>query len=189
MNYLLLLPIISKILEKIVANLLLHYLESNKQITNRQHGFCPKLSTETALTVITDKIYNNRDNKSVSLLTLCDLSKAFHSVSHSILLSKCANLDIDSFWFKDCVVIRTQSIRLNNTISSIRNIAYGVPQVSILGPILFNIYINNVADYITDCLLVQNADDIQFLHTSTIDNLNLPIRHTESTLLRLKRCF
>ncbi len=65
-----LLPIISKILEKVVANQLLHYLESNRLITNSQHGFRPKLSTETSLTVITDKIYNNMDNKNISLLTL-----------------------------------------------------------------------------------------------------------------------
>ncbi len=122
------------------------------------------------------------DNKSISLLTLCDLSKAFDSVSHSILLSKCANLNIDSFWFKDCVSNRTQSVRLNNNISSIQNIAYGVPQGSILGPVLFNIYVNDVADHITDCLLVQYADDTQFLHTITVDNLNLLIRNTESTL-------
>ncbi len=64
-----------------------------------------------------------------------------------------------------------------------------MPQGSLLGPILFNIYVNDVADYITDCLLVQYTDDTQFLHTSTIDNLNLLIRNTESTLLRLKRYF
>ncbi len=69
--------IISKILENIVANQLLPYLESNKLITNIQHRLRPKLSTETALTVITDKIFNNMNNKKISLLTLCDLSKAF----------------------------------------------------------------------------------------------------------------
>ncbi len=130
-----LLPIISKILEKIVANQLLHYLESNRLITNSQHGFCPKLSAETALTVITDRIYNSMDNKSISLLTLCALSKAFDSVSHSILLSKCIHFGIDSFWFKDYVSNRAQSVRPNNTVSSIQNFAYGVPQGSILGPI------------------------------------------------------
>ncbi len=116
-------------------------------------------------------------------------SQAFDSVSHSILLSKCTHLNIDSFWFKDYVSNRTQSVHLNNTVSSIQNIAYGVPQGSILGPILFNINANDVADYITDFLLVQHADDTQFLHTSTIDNLNLLIRNTESALLKLKRYF
>ncbi len=84
-----LLPIISKVLEKIVANQLTHFLET-KLLSNSQHGLRPKLSTETALTVITDKIYNNMDSKKISILTLCDLSKAFDSVSHRILLNKCA---------------------------------------------------------------------------------------------------
>ena len=83
-----LLPVLSKILEKIVSNQLLYFLEENNYISNCQHGFRPKLSTETALTVITDKIYHNMDNKKISLLTLCDLSKAFDSVSYSILLKK-----------------------------------------------------------------------------------------------------
>ncbi len=99
------------------------------------------------------------DSKKISLLTLCDLSKAFDSVSRSILFSKCADLNIDSFWFKVYVSKITQSVRLNNTKSSIQNIAYGVPQGSILGPILFNIYVNEVAYHITDCLLVQYADE------------------------------
>ncbi len=58
-------------------------------LSNSQHGFRPKLSTETGLAVITNKIYNIMDNKSISLLTLCDQSKAFDSVSHKIPLNKC----------------------------------------------------------------------------------------------------
>ena len=60
-----LLPILSKILEKIVASQLSHYLETNKLLSNTQHGFRPRLSTETALTVVTDKIYDNMDSKKI----------------------------------------------------------------------------------------------------------------------------
>ncbi len=79
-----LLPIISKVLEKIVASQLTLFLESKKLLSNSQHGFRPKLSTETALTVITDEIYKNMDSKKIYISTLCDLSKAFDSVSHRI---------------------------------------------------------------------------------------------------------
>ncbi len=127
------------------------------------------------------------DNKSISLLILCDLSKAFDNVSHSILLSKCVKLNTDSIWFKDYVSIKAQSVRLNSTIPSMQNIAFGVPEGSILGRILLNIYVNDVSNYITDCLLAKYADDTQFLHTGTIDNLNLLIILTKSTLLRLKQ--
>ena len=106
------LPVLSKILEKIVCNQLLRYLEDNNCLSNSQHGFRPRLSTESALTVITDAIYNNIDNKKISLLTLCDLSKAFDSVSHDILLRKCSNLNIDCFWFKSYLCNRTQAVKL-----------------------------------------------------------------------------
>ncbi len=77
------LPTVSKTLESIVADQLINYLESNKLLSISQHGFRPKLSTESALTIITDNIYSNMDRKCISLLTLCDLSKAFDSVCHS----------------------------------------------------------------------------------------------------------
>ena len=90
-----LLPILSKIVEKVVSHQLLDFLFKNNLWSNSQHGFRPNLSTETALFKVTDAIYKNMDNKMISLLTLCDLSKAFESVSHSILLKKCASLNID----------------------------------------------------------------------------------------------
>ncbi len=135
------LPIISKVLDKIVANQLTHILETKKLLPNSQHRFRPKLSTEAALTVITDKIYNNMDSKKNSILTLCDLSKAFDSVSHMILLNKCALLNTDSFWFESYLSDRTQSVRLSQKLSDRLNVSYGVPQGSVLGPILFSIYV------------------------------------------------
>ncbi len=80
----------SKVLEKIIANQLVQFLETNKLLYNTQHRFRSKLSTETALTVITDQIFSNMDSKKVTILTLCDLSIAFDSVNHDILLHKCA---------------------------------------------------------------------------------------------------
>ena len=64
----------------------MNILESNKLLANNQHGFRTKLSTETALLKVTNKIYENIDAKKISLLILLDLSKAFDSVSHNILL-------------------------------------------------------------------------------------------------------
>ena len=71
-----LLPSLSKVLEKkVVAHQLTTYLEANKLLSNSQYGFRPKLSTESALTTVTNKIYTNMDNKKISLITLCDLSR------------------------------------------------------------------------------------------------------------------
>ena len=123
-----LLPILSKILEKIVATQLMSYLESNNLLSSTQHGFRAGLSTTTALTKISNRIYENIDNKKVSLLTLCDLSKAFDSVCHKILIRKMYNTRIDSFWFEGYLSHRTQSVRIGGNESSTLEISYGCPR-------------------------------------------------------------
>ncbi len=127
------LPIVSKILEKIVAKQLSYYLENNKLLSNCLHGFRSKLSTETALTTITDKLYDYIDNKTISMLTLCDLSKAFDTVNHKTLLDKCSLLNIDKFWNNNYLNNRTVSVRVGNHISKKKSISYGSHRVRFLG--------------------------------------------------------
>ncbi len=184
-----LLPILSKIAEKIVSQQLLHFLSHNNSFSRTQHGFRPKLCTESALQVITDKIYSNMDNKKISLLTVCDLSKAFDSVSHNILQRKCEQLNIDTHWLKSYLTDRSQSVKIDNVISSTQHVRFGVPQGSILGPILFNIYVNDMSSFISDCTLVQYADDTQFLHQNYLSQLSDLDSRTESTLIMLKNYF
>ena len=129
------------------------------------------------------------DSKKVSLLTLCDLSKAFDSVSHTILLRKCLECNIDPFWFSSYLSNRTQSVRINNVMSSETDISYGVPQGSVLGPVLFNIYVNDLSRYIPDCEIIQYADDTQLIHTGNIDNIDDLVRKCEDTLNTAKIYF
>ena len=184
-----LLPIISKILEKIVANQLMTFLEKNNLLARSQHGFRPHLSTETALLMVTNKIYENMEEKKISLLLLLDLSKAFDSVSHRILLNKCCKLNIDPFWFDDYLKNRLQSVRIGSILSSSREINFGVPQGSILGPLLFLIYVNDLTQYINDGLLVQYADDTQILLTGDINDLETIKRSAETILEKARRYF
>ena len=158
-----LLPVLSKVLEKIVANQLYSYMEENNRFSNSQHGFRKKLSTETALNIIMEEVFKNLDSNEISLLTLCDLSKAFDSVSHELLIEKLDTLHIDEFWFKNYLSERTQSVKIEGHISDKKGISYGVPQGSILGPLLFNIYVNDLQSKLDSCPLVQYADDSQFL--------------------------
>ena len=184
-----LLPIISKILEKIVANQLISFLETNKLLVNNQHGFRPNLSTETALLTVTNKIYENIENKKISLLLLLDLSKAFDSVHHQILLDKCTKLSIDTFWFDSYLKDRVQSVRIGTVLSSPTKISFGVPQGSILGPLLFLIYINDLPQFIRDCLLVIYADDTQILLTGDIDKINELMQRAKVILTIAKAYF
>ena len=113
----------------------MEHLEKNSLLSNSQHGFRPKLSTETALLKVTDATYDNIDKNFITLIMLCDLSKAFDSVSHEILLNKLGLVQVDDFWFKSYLDGRKQSVQIDNTVSSSCSVEYGVPQSSILGPI------------------------------------------------------
>ncbi len=96
----------------------------------------------TALTVITDKIYGNMDSKKISILTLCDLSKAFERNRYKNIICKYAKLNTGSFCFASYIKYRSEFVRINSTISKKEYLFYGVLQGSILGiiSILFSIY-------------------------------------------------
>lgn len=119
----------------------------------------------------------------MSLLTWCDFFKAFDNVNHKTLLHKYIPflLNVDDFWFTNYLSNWNMSVQLQNIIWKINNIAYGVPQHSILGLILFGIYVNGFA--------VQYAHDTQFLHSNTIHNLNSLIKKTNGTLTKCRGYF
>ncbi|XP_050508952.1 probable RNA-directed DNA polymerase from transposon BS isoform X1 [Diabrotica virgifera virgifera] len=133
-----------KILEKALKNQLVKYLEKFKLISNKQYGFREGFSTENAISYLSNKIYNLVDNNIPTACVFLDLAKAFDTVSHTQLLDtlidtgirgKAYNL-MDSY-LKD----RQQVVRIEGTQSSTRNINFGIPQGTVLGPILFIIYI------------------------------------------------
>jgi len=98
-------------------------------------------------------------------------------------------LKIYSFWFKDYVSNRTQSVRIGEVLSNKLDISYGVPQGSILGPILFSIFVNDMKKLATKCILVQYADDAQFIHSGEINNIEELVERAEETLTLTKQYF
>ncbi len=96
---------------------------------------------------------------------------------------------MDPFWFESYLSNRTQSVQLNDTVSDKTSILYGVPQASVLGPILFNIYVNDLASFLPNCDVIQYADDTQIILSSNTDELKDLIQKAEDTLKLAKKYF
>ena len=140
-------PIIAKVLERIVYNQLYRYLTMNNLISSQQSGFRSLHSTVTALLHATDNWAFNIDKGNINTVVFLDLKKAFDTVDHDILLSKLEPYGIkDSTYnfFKSYLNIRTQKCVVNGSISESKSLAFGIPQGTILGPLLFILYINDL---------------------------------------------
>ena len=189
------LPVVSKIFERSVFNQLYKFLNDNSLLSKYQSGFRPKNSTLTALIQMCDKWYENLDNGKLTGVVFLDIRKAFDSVNHNILLHKMktqfgfSNIELD--WFQSYLTNREQVCHINGKCSSSKKIITGVPQGSILGPLLFLLYINDLPDCLcktTPCLY---ADDTQifassFDYAELIDNLNYDLNHISEWLARNK---
>ena len=169
-----LLPVFSKLLEKIVHKRLMHFLNINNILYKHQYGFREKHSTVHPiiqfLKFITDS--NDKTSKDLTLSIFLDLKKAFDTVSHPILLDKLEYYGIRGLsleWFKSYVHDRVQYTEINGEKSSLARVQYGVPQGSILGPLLFLIYINDLASA-TNLKVLSFADDTTLVKSS--DNLS-----------------
>ena len=156
------LPTLSKILEKHVANSLLEFLRDNNLIYNLQSAFRTGHSTETALIRLTDEILLNMDKDEVTGLVFIDFRNAFDTIDHKLLLRKLsvygASVSAVS-WIQSYLSNRKQFIKLGNQSSELLPIKQGVPQGSILGPVLFLLFVNDMPLNISKSTLDIYADD------------------------------
>ena len=137
----------SKILEKIMYSLLYKYLSDNNVLYKKQFGFQEKHSTEHAILHLVDQINCSFEKNLFTLGIFIDLSKAFDTVDHKILITKLENYGVKGTnlqWFKSYLENRKQFIAYENFSTSYINISCGLPQGSILGPLLFLVYVNDL---------------------------------------------
>ena len=156
------LPIINSIFERHISNCLVDYLESNNLLYNHQSGFRRLHSCQTALTKIVDNWLNAINNSETVGTVFLDLTKAFDLVNHKLLIQKLAAYKFSSStqsWFQSYLTNRSQQVNISGKLSDPQHIAAGVPQGSVLGPLLFLIYINDLPLSIQTCILDLFADD------------------------------
>jgi retron-type reverse transcriptase len=142
-----LLPSISKIYEKIVHNRLYSYMTMNSLMNKNQYGFRKGHSTINAVSKFTYDTLHALDSGNYNLSVFLDLSKAFDTINHSLLCKKLSHYGIRGValgWFRSYLTERKQYVSYKGTDSKLYPIICGVPQGSVLGPLLFIIYSNDL---------------------------------------------
>ena len=177
------LPFMSKVIEKLILAQLTQYLTANGLFPKFQSGFRRYHSTETAVLRVLSDIYSAIDQDQVSLLALLDVSAAFDTVDHGILLERLSTSyglsGMAYTWLESYITGRAQIIHVGNHHSSPSKVLYGVPQGSVLGPVLYVLYTSDVAKLVEALGLGTHlyADDTQLYgHCSPSNSVELASR-------------
>ena len=172
--------VFSRIFEKLMYHRLNSFLDKNNVLFKAQYGFREKHSTQHAILDTVNIIQNNMDLKLFTCGIFIDLKKAFNTVDHATLLQKLDHYGIINDWFSSYLVRRSQVTEVDTYLSSKSQISYGVPQGSVLGPLLFLIYINDIHNSSDKLSFFLFADDTSLLYVDK--NLKLSITNCLKSL-------
>ena len=161
------LPVISKIFERATLNQLLTFFENHCLLSALQHAYRKNHGTVTCLFELLNEIYELIDKKFKAALVSLDLSKAFDTINHDLLLTKLKSFNLGSNsidFLQSYLTNRTQISKFSKYISTEEKVKSGVPQGSILGPFLFLCFVNDLPDvFDNECKFMAYADDTQLL--------------------------
>ena len=185
-----LLPCLSKIFEKLMFARIYHHIYSNSLITEKQSGYRPGHSTELQLSYLSDKLYRAMDSGDDYTVIYLDISRYFEKIWHEGLLAKC---DIEFGirgtyldWLKSYLSGRKQIVQVGQATSTQRKISAGVPQGSVLGPLLAIMYLHGLSS-MTDNEMLFFADDSSLHASHNADNIHEVERSLQVDLDRIKR--
>ena len=176
-----LLTALSKVFEKVAHIQLYDYFKVNKLFYTNQYGFRDDHSTELATLELIDRVNEDLDNKKYPIAIYMDLSKAFDTLDHNIMLFKLQYYGVSGSalsWFQSYLTERYQYVEIDGVKSDLLPLTTGVPQGSILGPLLFLIYMNDIPNCSSLFKFILFADD-----TSLIDTLNLSVSSHDKAVI------
>ena len=200
-----LLSIYNRIFEKLVYSRLTKFVKDYNLLYDQQYGFRSKHSTQHAILDIVNTILQNMDNGKFSCGVFIDLKKAFDTVNHEILLAKLENYGVRGVinsWFRSYLTDRKQNTEVNNVVSEAETTLCGVPQGSVLGPLLFLLYINDIykssslfafylfADDTSIILANNNLKELESLVNRELGNVNewLKVNKLSLNVKKIKLC-
>lgn len=174
------LPVLSKILERVMCEQLRTYLDQHHILPSEQSGFRPFHSCGSALLNIKDDILRAKDAGLITALVLFDFSKAFDTINHSMLLAICKHVGFSS---GACELLtsyledRRQMVQISGSMSSLERVSSGVPQGSILGPLLYTLYTFALPKCLSFCSVHLYADDTQIYSSFAPSSVEMAVNN------------
>jgi hypothetical protein len=185
------LPFLSKLTERAVKHRLTEHLSCNNLLNSHQSAYIKSHSTETTLLSVHDHIIKAMSLQKVTCLTLLDLSAAFDTIDHSILIERLSSwfgiTSIALSWLKSYLSDRSFHVDINNFKSSPYQLLYGVPQGSVLGPLLFILYTTPLSTVISQSSVDHQlfADDTQLFMSFSAADFSFNVTHLEQTISKV----
>ncbi len=182
------LPALSKVYERIVLQQLIPFIDELSLLAPCMSGFRKGHSTTSVLLGIRDDLIHAMKRGEVTMMVCADFSKAFDTVRFKLVLEKMHAMGFSNnflVWMTNYLTERRQFVQIDDRMSELATLQFGVPQGSILGPMIFNLYVSNLEKYL-QCPCYQYADDTTFFHHSKPNELNQCTTELNNTITRLE---